>query len=966
MLLAPASIGRKLMFAFFAMAGLLIVAVTIGTSGFTFVAKTERKVVNSAIPAMLEAREVAGLSSKITSSVQILANAQSENERRESGQLLFSQLDILLNHIQLLGSDSFDSDLLSELEKNVQSIIDTIAQLGLAVQQKLAMEYELSLLVTEMRQLSVELEELTRTQVRNTSTIAVANITQLYELVEKQESEKVFNALDTLVEVDLDLAERLHELHLLAFQILAHIEEARTVTNFDRIQQISSEFDTNLQIMEKRVRSVEDPTRSEQMSALLAELRKRQRVFTLLNDRFATNQSAQKLKTQTLEEFENLNTTVNLLIDESNEVTANAVSEVTQTLQYAKWTLIILSLAGLLGVSYSIWRIVYLSVVKRLHNYSDALRSIANGKVDFELKVKGKDEIAQMGRAIVTARDTAKQLQIVAESEATAKRELEQHKAQLEDTVEERTRQLRKTNKKLNEEVEQHAKARTEAEQANRAKSAFLSTMSHEIRTPMNGVLGTASLLKSTRLDTQQSHYVDVINRSGTNLLAILNDVLDYSKIEAGHLEIRYAPFNVSELVNDIFQLLESRANEKGLGFHKQIEQDALGYWLGDATRIGQVLSNLLGNAIKFTSSGDIDLYICPDPEREGHMLYEVSDTGIGISEQDMGKLFNVFSQLGTEEAKVGGTGLGLAISQKIVEAFGGVIGVESEPEQGSRFWFSIPLQQSEKPADEISEKVPDKNYKARILMVEDNQVNCLVAEGFLSLDGHEVVIAEDGASARERFAQGKFDIALLDINLPDCNGVELLQQLKGIEAEKQQETIPFVAVSAHVFNEEVENYLNAGFNAYIPKPLDKERLKNTLQACLEGRELILEQLPESQAENAETMVDISVLTADREVLGEKKIRELLTLFIESSAVILQGLDAASEQEDNAEVKKLAHKLKGSAASMGMTQVFRICLATESAEHPLEQYRETEAELKSVLSESVEVLKEEFNWISLD
>ncbi|MDG3085229.1 TMAO reductase system sensor histidine kinase/response regulator TorS [Vibrio hannami] len=961
MLLAPASIGRKLLFSFTAMAGLLILAVTIGTSGFNFVAKTEKKVVDSAIPAMLEAREVAGLSSRIISSVQVLSNAESELERRQSGQQLFTLLEKLLNHIELLGNGGFDDLLLAALERDVQTIIDTIAKLGVSVEKKLALDRDLILRVNEMRTLADELEELTRTQVRNTSTITVANVTQLYGLVEEQETDTVFDALDTLVEVDLDLSERLHELHLLAFQMLAHIEESQTVTDYNRIQQIGTEFESNLKIMERRVRSVEDPTRSEQMGALLSELRKRIVMFDILNQRFEIRQSSQALEDKTLEVFESLNETVNKLVDESNRVTAKAVSDVTQTLSYAKWSLVLLSLVGLIAISIIIWRIVYQSVVKRLHAYSDALVSIASGEVNFDLSVKGKDEIAQMGRAIITARDTAKQLQIVAKSEKEAKLEIQQHKAQLEDTIKERTMQLSLANDQLNEEVAQHAKARDEAEQANRAKSAFLSTMSHEIRTPMNGVLGTATLLKSTGLNSQQSYYVDVINRSGSNLLAILNDVLDYSKIEAGRLEIRPSPFELCDLINDTFRLLESRAKEKGLGFHRQIESDISGYWLGDATRIGQVLNNLLGNAIKFTHQGDIDLYVSEDPELPGNLLFEVTDTGIGIDPEEADKLFKVFSQLGSEAAKAGGTGLGLAISQKLVEAMDGYISVESESGQGSRFWFSIPLEKTEKPTVLKSELQRTTTYKAKILMVEDNPVNCLVAEGFLSVEGHQIVIAEDGVSGEKAFREEGFDIALLDINLPDCNGVELLSRLRQIESDKGNEPIPMVAVSAHVFNEEVENYLNAGFDSFLPKPLDKKQLSDVVQASLEGRTLLLQQTSAQGTKQENVVVDFSVIEADLEVLGAEKIQNLLELFKESSSDLISQLDKAAEENNRGVIKQLAHKLKGSAGTMGMTWLYNVCLEVESDSNPLEKYREQKNELVDALNISLKLINKKLN-----
>lgn len=648
-----------------------------------------------------------------------------------------------------------------------------------------------------------------------------------------------------MVEVDLDLTERLHELHLLAFKMLNQIEEARTLTNVDRIQQIQTAFENNLKIMKRRVLAVEDPTRSKQMSQLLTELGKRQVVFTILLQQYENNEQSQQLMQKTLELFSELNSTVNKLVDDSNKTTTFAVDQLTNTLKFAQWSLTVISIVGLIVVVLILWRVVYVSVVKRLAEYSAALLSVAQGNLAVELEVKGKDELAHMGQAIITARNTAQALKVVAEGEAKAKRELEEHKEHLEELIEQRTSQLRQANLRLNEEVVNHAQARNEAEQASRAKSAFLATMSHEIRTPMNGVLGTARLLMDSGLNPIQKRYAEIINRSGKTLLAILNDVLDYSKIEAGHLEIRRLGFDLHQMVEDTFQLMNSRAQEKQLLFSYHIESDVSRYWKGDVTRISQVLNNLVGNAIKFTEDGEIDIYVSLNPEDESQVLFEVSDTGIGISKKDQKTLFDAFTQAEGGLNQIGGTGLGLAISKRIVEAMGGVLEVDSEEGEGSRFWFSIPLEESEPVEIGVVASARCK-VKAKVLLVEDNEVNRVVAEGFLQSMGHQVVMAEDGLQAERIIDKQDFDIALVDINLPDCDGTDLIQRLKRIErnkpGDKALSPTPMIAVSAHVFAEEVERYLAAGFDGYLPKPVEKEALATLIQDVLDGKQLLLPQ----------------------------------------------------------------------------------------------------------------------------
>lgn len=710
-----------------------------------------------------------------------------------------------------------------------------------------------------------------------------------------------------MVEVDLDLTERLHELHLLAFKMLNQIEEARTLTNVDRIQQIQTAFENNLKIMKRRVLAVEDPTRSKQMSQLLTELGKRQVVFTILLQQYENNEQSQQLMQKTLELFSELNSTVNKLVDDSNKTTTFAVDQLTNTLKFAQWSLTVISIVGLIVVVLILWRVVYVSVVKRLAEYSAALLSVAQGNLAVELEVKGKDELAHMGQAIITARNTAQALKVVAEGEAKAKRELEEHKEHLEELIEQRTSQLRQANLRLNEEVVNHAQARNEAEQASRAKSAFLATMSHEIRTPMNGVLGTARLLMDSGLNPIQKRYAEIINRSGKTLLAILNDVLDYSKIEAGHLEIRRLGFDLHQMVEDTFQLMNSRAQEKQLLFSYHIESDVSRYWKGDVTRISQVLNNLVGNAIKFTEDGEIDIYVSLNPEDESQVLFEVSDTGIGISKKDQKTLFDAFTQAEGGLNQIGGTGLGLAISKRIVEAMGGVLEVDSEEGEGSRFWFSIPLEESEPVEIGVVASARCK-VKAKVLLVEDNEVNRVVAEGFLQSMGHQVVMAEDGLQAERIIDKQDFDIALVDINLPDCDGTDLIQRLKRIErnkpGDKALSPTPMIAVSAHVFAEEVERYLAAGFDGYLPKPVEKEALATLIQDVLDGKQLLLPQsgecLPLSETSDTN-------LTIENQVEQDHQQREEPEMVIINPSVIQSDMKILG-REKNAAYHRLVQK----------------------------------------------------------
>ncbi|CAA7617104.1 putative Histidine kinase [Magnetospirillum sp. SS-4] len=476
---------------------------------------------------------------------------------------------------------------------------------------------------------------------------------------------------------------------------------------------------------------------------------------------------------------------------------------------------------------------------------------------------------------------------------------------------------------------EELVQAKDVAESATRAKSSFLATMSHEIRTPMNGVVGMLDILGTTRLNPDQKGMVGIIQDSAQTLLAIINDILDLSKIEAGKLVLENIAFSIRDTAESCIRLLRTRAMEKGLTLAWEAEPGIADQMMGDPVRMRQILLNLLGNAVKFTESGAVTARIS-QPERSGgrvRLRIEVNDSGIGLTPEQTERLFEPFSQADASTTRrFGGTGLGLSICRRLVAMMGGDIGVDSEFGRGSTFWVEIPLDETgdDAPPSSAGRTVTARSAKPApdtlILVAEDNPTNRMVIGRQLAHLGYAFDMVEDGEAAWTALRAKHYSLLLTDCFMPVLDGYRLASRIREAEGPAPERRLPIVALTANALEGDDQACFRAGMDDYLSKPVTMDRLGAVLAARLGGGEAGPAQPAGPAAPRRRRVVAPPVdLAALAEVLGDDDatlLRDVIAYFIESFDLIRNELTAALATKDRQRLRDAAHSGKGAARNV--------------------------------------------------
>jgi len=921
--------------------GALLTAAVAATAWLSFnqVVGLQRRIIDDTVPALEAVGAVTQLNNRTLALVDQLRRAQTVDEVDALQSQGDTQLTQVLALLERLERQAFEPQLEQALAQTVQAMHANLGQQARQARQSLRLQGEIGQAQAALHSAVSELMLLAEALAANASTYSAATVSSIYPMVERGASrDAILASLDRLIEVDIDRMERMSELQLVCFRLKTTLDRIEGDAAAPDLAGLNSAYAADLAILLHRLQDFRDPTRKataqRQIDVLRAALAP-QGLFDLQARRLAldTERAAEQMAGSAL--AQRLTEQGATLLQASQQAMAQ-VGTGSRT-AIARGAVGFLAVAGvlLLCLLATLWLILRYELLGRLKGMEGTMRALMAGdhSVTVAQPVARHDPLLPLVQALEQFREHAIERQRLEQS-------LRQHQQQLEQQVRDRTAELSHSNELLAREVGLHAQARREAEEAHRAKNEFLGSLSHELRTPLSGVSGSVHLLRDTALDDRQREYLRMIEYANGTLLETLDDMLGFSRLEAGKLEVTPEAFALRDVIDDMLALQSVAARSKGLALVRDIA-DAVPEWLvGDRRKLNQILLNTIGNAIKFTDEGEVTVavqQVASGPAGHVTLSFQVIDTGIGIPANQQAAVFKPFVQVeDTAHRRHGGTGLGLAICQRLVELMGGRLWLSSTVGEGTAIGFELPFEIA--PTTVADTDRPATHTVATpaldVLVVEDDDINRTVCQRYLEALGHRVRLADSGPSAIESLRQGGHtDCVLMDISLPGASGLEVALTLRTLDGGRWQ-ALPVVGMSAHVTPEMLGHPAANNMVCFLSKPFQRNDLARALAQALQLVPPPMGAVRHDDAAAAGTAaptLDQHYLTRERDDLGPDVLRHLLDLFRHAAAASSTALQDAVKAGDNELLRRTAHQLRSAASNLGLLRVMQACQQLEDA-----------------------------------
>jgi two-component system sensor histidine kinase TorS len=939
----------KVLAVFGVAAVLVVVLATMAWLSFQQVISSHGKIVNEAIPAMESVQGLVNSNSRISAWVEQLPRVESQEETQRIAAGIEAQLQDLGQILERLNQHNFAQAQSADVRLTVAAMADNFKRQIMQTRARVETEQAERAVLARQRVALDALLGLSEFLVANASTTTTANIANIYRLVDGNgQREQLFTTLDRLIEVDVDAMERMSELQLLCSNLKTFLDQLQNAKQPDQIAQLQAGFVAGLTTLKRRIDDLRDPSLQQNSLTYYKVLAGPEATgpFAMRRQRLAQAVDWQQLASQGSALVSKLNEQASALATSGGKAIDSARVQNKSAVDRVLVGFLLVAALFSVGFFVTLWAVFRRHVLSRLKGMEPAVRALSTGNFDVSLATSDNDPLAPLGRALEQVRDNVRERERL-------EQQLRQHQEALESEVAERTAELKETNALLEREVAEHALARQAAEDANKAKNVFLGSLSHELRTPLSGVNGAVRLLEETAPNARQLEYIHMIGYANRTLLEILEDMLSFSRIEAGKIDLQLEPFRLIESVEAMLSLQSVPAQHKGIALRLEVGPDVPEVVVGDRRKINQLLLNIIGNAIKFTDEGSVTVSIqaqSTDQPKRKKISFAVTDTGIGIPQSKCTEVFKPFVQVEeTAHRRHGGTGLGLAICQRLVSAMGGEIGLESQEQLGTCVTFSLEFETAEVLAAEPEQEPPrllPAGGSLTVLVVEDDDINRLVCVRYLELLGHQALVAEHGAAAMALLDQhhGTIDVILMDISLPGKSGLEVAQDIR---AMSRWEEVPVIVMSAHLAAQTQDAQTAVGLAGFLIKPFTLDALGAALGnlkpsgACLHlswSTEVDPTKATPSEVMDCFTDVrndgvppddpceetpwlDDSFLAIEAETLGAPVLAELLTLFSSSLPDVFAQMDKALQDRQWQELGKLAHRLRGSAANLGLARL---------------------------------------------